>query len=235
MGALLEFERLSRRQLGGDDGYDKWQSLLGALLYDSGLFLDVVDFQLHRMDDDISEAVEDAKRLERILAEGGSAWAVVGRDGAYCLERRVPEEVAVAANRAMSPEDNASKHLRIAWGKVYGRNADPSGAYREAVKAVEAAAKPVVLPADRLATLGKMIARIEQSPDGFAMSLGPHGFNAIDGLVAMMRLLWRAQQDRHGTDDPDATTQVGSDEAEAALYVAVTLVQWFRSGAVAAQ
>lgn len=49
----------------------------------------------------------------------------------------------------------------------------------------------------------------------------------------MMRLQWKGQYDRHGSDDEETPLHVGQDEAEAAVHLAITLVQWFRSGAVA--
>jgi hypothetical protein len=51
-------------------------------------------------------------------------------------------------------------YLATAWNRAYGRNPDPSGAYRDAIRAVEASAKPIILPADPVATLGKMIAAL---------------------------------------------------------------------------
>ena len=47
-----------------------------------------------------------------------------------------------------------------------------------------------------------------------------------------MELLWKGQIDRHGTDDASTPLSVSQAEAEAAVHLAVTLVQWFTSGAV---
>jgi hypothetical protein len=232
--ALRQLERRIRREIPGDSGYKKWNSLMTALPLDQELFLDVLDFQLHRMDDDyyIGDQHERAERLEELLSQGGSAWTVVSRAGAYALERRVPAVMMTAASNATTPADTATAHLQVAWTKVYGRDPDPSGAYREAVKAVEAAAKPVLLPSDDRATLGKMIARLEQAPAKFAVSLTPSDFTAIEGVVGMAKLLWKAQRDRHGTDDPEGPVEISQEEAEAALWLAIALVQWFRTGAI---
>lgn len=232
--ALRQLERRIRREIPGDSGYRKWTSLAIALPQDEELFLDVLDFQLHRMDEEyyIGDEDESAERLEELLAQGGSAWTVVARGGVYGLERRVPAAMMAAASNATAPSDNAATHLQAAWTKVYGREPDPSGAYRESVKAVEASAKAVLLPNDDWATLGKMISRVEQAPAKFAVSLTPSDFTATDGVVGMMKLLWKGQRDRHGTDDPAAPLQISQDEAEAALWLAITLVQWFRNGAI---
>ena len=61
----------------------------------------------------------------------------------------------------------------------------------------------------------------------------PKGFDAVDGLLMMTRLLWKTQHDRHGSDDEETPLHVAQGKAEAAVHLAITLVQWFRSGAVA--
>jgi hypothetical protein len=48
----------------------------------------------------------------------------------------------------------------------------------------------------------------------------------------MMRVLWKSQLDRHGTDNEAVPIEVSKDEAETALHLAITLVHWFTSGAV---
>ena len=49
-------------------------------------------------------------------------------------------------------------------------------------------------------------------------------------LISMMELLWTGQTSRHGSQTP--TAQEASDEARMAVHLAVTLVQWFTTGAV---
>ena len=72
----------------------------------------------------------------------------MGRDlnGRSCLEKRVDSTVEEAARREMEKQGNAAMHLQSAWHHAYRRNPDPSKAFSEAVKAVEAAARPVVSP-----------------------------------------------------------------------------------------
>jgi hypothetical protein len=52
-------------------------------------------------------------------------------------------------------------------------------------------------------------------------------------VVALLELVWKSQLDRHGTADPDVPLSVTHAEAEAAVHLAATLVQWFVTGAVA--
>ena len=43
-----------------------------------------------------------------------------------------------------------------------------------------------------------------------------------------MRLLWKGEFDRHGTDDANVPLNVGQEQAEAAAHLALFLVEWFR-------
>lgn len=98
---------------------------------------------------------------------------------------------------------------------------------------VEAAAKPIVLPNDRGATLGKMIAAMKAKPEKWTAVLDGNGRGSgIDHVISMCGGIWTSQLDRHGTDDETVCLDVSLGEAEAALHLAVTLVHWFRSGAV---
>jgi hypothetical protein len=48
----------------------------------------------------------------------------------------------------------------------------------------------------------------------------------------MLDLLWKSQLDRHGTPDETVPLSVSLEEAEATLHLALTLVHWFRTGAI---
>jgi hypothetical protein len=166
--------------------------------------------------------------LETRLSVGGSAWTVSeDSEGRSCLQRRVDEVVERAARGEMERKGNAAHHLHLSWDRLYGRNPDASSAYREAVRAVEAAAKPVVTPNDPLATLGKMIRAMRDKPSKWVTDLG-----AINVVADMMAELWTSQLDRHGTDDETVPLSVSPVQAEAAVHLAVTLVHWFRNGHV---
>jgi hypothetical protein len=168
--------------------------------------------------------------LEDILATSGSAWKVGNRDGHPGLERRVPVGVQEVADHVMNVAGDAGRRLSEAWHAVFGVNPDPSKAYGLAIKAVEDAAKPVVTPKDRLATLGKMNNVVRDQ--GWSLPLQREDPNSptSEVLLGMMRALWSGQVDRHGGSDESehCVTQVA---AESAVLLAVPLVQWFSSGA----
>jgi hypothetical protein len=186
------------------------------------LLLDMIDAALA---DGVEE--KDANELERLLTDGGSAWRVA--DDSNSLQRRVNPS-AIEAFRTLA-EGVAATHLSVAWAAAYGRNPIPSRAYSEAIKAVEAATIPVVLPRDRMATLGKVIGELRHHPERWRLAVRtPEGGTDISTLLAMLRLLWEGQTDRHGTST--APVPVTAEAAESAVHLAVTLVQWFHSGAV---
>ena len=99
-------------------------------------------------------------------------------------------------------------------------------AYGEAIKAIEAAAIPVLLPNDRTATLGKILGTLKQKPETIVFAIGDGDASAV---IGMMRAVWDGHSDRHGST---TTKRVGDEAASAAVHLAVTLVQLFRQGSI---
>ncbi len=228
---LKEVERKLRVPLDWSQG---GQSALGNIRYNVGdgdYFLNLVDLLLSS----VGKKYE-AVGVERELAEGGSAWTVdLSGDGPFRLLRRVDATVTAAARAVMSASGRAGQHLAKAWNEVYGRNPDPSTAYREAVRAVEAIGSPVISPNNPKATLGTMIADMRNDPKKWVVVLTPSAGDPVMMFRETMQLLWTAELSRHGTADESVPLDVSPSEAEAALHLAVTLVHWFHSGAIKAK
>jgi hypothetical protein len=169
-----------------------------------------------------------------LLAEAGSAWRLGERHGKVGLVRRLPEGVQAAAE-VIFLKPNAGKRLAAAWEAVFGVNPNPSEAYRLAVKAVEDASAPLVIPNDAVPTLGKVISRIEQGGQFKLPHLReePGGTTSHEVLLYNLKQLWWGQYDRHGGAPPSPLPDdVTQEEAESAVILAVTLVGWFESGHV---
>lgn len=188
-------------------------------LNESDVFiLDVVDFlvseraQVWRIDE-----------LEGLLEVAGSVWEAVRDDQGRRLQRRAIGPISDAMVEIGSVSARTETHLRASWSKIMGRNPDPTGAYREAVKAVEVAAKPVVSPNDPVPTLGKMIQALNDKPDKWETVI----FGGVPSVSALARDLWKGQSDRHGNDDDDVPISVSMVEADAAFYMALTLSRLF--------
>src|SRR5262249_36087666 len=80
-------------------------------------------------------------------------------------------------------------------------------------------------------TLGRVIGRLRERADDWALVLpGTHDAEGIAPLRVMLQLLWTAQRSRHA-GGPDTRDQLLT-EAEAAVPLAITCVQWFARGFV---
>jgi hypothetical protein len=157
--------------------------------------------------------------------------------GGRCLERRADALAeaefgqAVRSAEAAAGAGSAAGQLREAWGCVYALRPDPVKAYAQAIKAVESAVHALVQPRNAKATLGTMLGHLRANRDRFSLVIpGPDGKGDVGPLVACMTLLWEGQSSRHGSSRP--TRDETLEEATMAVHLAVTLVQWFTSGAV---
>jgi hypothetical protein len=176
----------------------------------------------------LTQVLADANSIYEVSADGrglvrrASAWSAATYRG------------AVAAASASPQFGSAHEHLRSAWDAIHGRHTDPSKAYSEAIKAVEAAAHATVEPSNQLATLGTMLARLRSDPSRFALAIpGPSGIGEITPLIELIKMLWKGQTSRHGAQT--ATRPETIEEARMAVSTAITLVEWFATGAVTAQ
>lgn len=234
---VRELERAIRLEVGwdGDSGMTGVETVKAALYYDDERLLDAVDFLASRQTHRTQQGEATLVALLALLTEAGSAWTLAHReDRGWGLQRRVEATVEEAAQDVIRRGERPGQLLERAWGATYGRQPDPSDGYRQAVRAVEAAAIPVVLPKDRDATLGRVIGTMRSSAGQWQVSLSHRNEPElpVETLVSMMDLLWGSQHDRHVAPEDEAPLHVSQPEAEAALHLAVTLVQWFTSGAV---
>ncbi len=200
---------------------------------DAVLFLDVIDFALSKRSATYSDDASLARELDWLLSQARMAYTVgTDEENNFRLEKRFDSTVATAADQVMSSTNRASVHLRRAWTAVYGLEPNPSHGYHEAVKAVEAASRPIVLPKNDEATLGQVIRALTDAPQKWRLVFTSTKVNGVAVVADMMRLLWKSQFDRHGTDDESIPLEVSPEEAEAALHLATTLVHWLTQGAL---
>lgn len=204
------------------------EALRVVLYSDETVFLTAVDFRLSQ------SSTDAAKELEQILQDSSSKWHV-GQVGSRAgLVERADETVQQAADELMGKGERHGKLLAEAWQHAFSMQRNPSSAYRCAVRAVELAAAPVLTPKDPRPSLGKMINvfRDGMSKWRFAFTVD----SAVDPknvLLQMMQLLWTNDYARHVNVDPNVPLNVSQEEAESAVVLALTLVNWFASGTVA--
>jgi hypothetical protein len=191
--------------------------------------LDVIDAMLYEGGENPGPrpGVDFSAMLERILQLGGSAWRV-SSDGDG-LERRLETSVRDALDKSIEvgADTSAGQHLSNAFAAAYGREPDSSKAYAESIKAVEAAASPVITPNDLKATLGTIIGEMRTHLATYEFAISP---GSPDTALAIMTTLWNGHTDRHGGNLP--TVPITSEAGEAAVHLAAALVHWFASGAV---
>jgi hypothetical protein len=213
-------ERLDKRYALND--------LLARMRRDEVFALDVIDWMLHHhrlVNTNPYGAQRWSESLSEVLREGGSIWEVLADDDHYRLSHRTVGPVVEVLEHTATEATRAHHHLATAWSKLAGRNPDPSGAYREAVRAVEAVAKPIILPANDRATLGQMIAALREKPEKWTVTIG-----SVGDIRAQMEAVWRGQLDRHGTDDATVPLNVSPEEADAAFSNCLNLTRWFAGG-----
>jgi len=214
---------------------------------DEGLFVRVLELAIESENLSLGYSVRDEdqalRQLDRILTESGSVWRLDSRQlevenvwrgktgyrTIRTLQRRTSPETADALQEVSRGAPAAAVHLANAWGAAFGRNPDPSRAYSEAIKAVEAVAVPVVLPNDPLATLGKVIGQLRSTQPKWQVILaegvttGGNQMPPIAIITNLAALLWVNQTDRHGP----VRQPIQQAQAEMAVHLALTLVQAF--------
>lgn len=204
---------------------------------------DVVDAVLHvhaALDDrnpwnELTETahsyVDHVVRLDYALADSGSAFTVDSDSVRQLVERVDPTVDALLLDTIAGAPAAAGGFLRDARQHIYGLHPDPTTAYRDAVRAVEEVACPLVLPTDGAATLGKVIAHLRQGGHKWAFALVDRdGADTVDPLVAMLDRLWTGQVSRHGGGQTSRDQTPA--EAQAAVHLAATLVQLLGAGAL---
>lgn len=171
--------------------------------------------------------------LDVRLALAGSAWKVGTRDDHWGLERRVPEGVQEAADHVVTTAGSAGALLSEAWHAAFGVRPDPEEAYEKAIKSVEAAATHVVEPKNRDATITSIAAVMRNQGDWALEITDRQGVHFKTLILDMTTALYKGQPSRHGAKDATNYRKPTQGEAEAAVMLAVPLVQWFHTGAVA--
>lgn len=188
--------------------------------------LDVADYIVQR----VNPRSGQVSALLQILTLSGSVWTLTqlppeesGGSSYWMLTRRDLEAAKQAVTDIRSVSQRAGDFLINAWTAVASRNPDPARGYENAVWAIEAAAQPIVSPANGKATLGTIIRDLEAKPEKWTFALGD-----LDIVIALARRIWTTQL-RHGTQERDPPTE---EEADAVVHMAIPLVRYFAGGLI---
>lgn len=222
---ILRLERRARCALAPRAKTDP-QALVREFQDDGNLLLDAVDLVLSQEDYSLGDYL--LNELESILEDAGSAYCVgTDEDGNFELQYRQSEELSELLDAEADQPGRATEHLRRAWSKCFRRDAEPNDACIEAVKAIEVAARPVIIPDDPTATLGRMCSAIRDKPEKWETDSEFDG--SVETVLAMMDMVWKGHY-RHG--DESAPLEVSLEAAEMTVQTAVLLVSWFRTGRI---
>jgi len=237
---LMEIERTCRIGVPWGHGRNAAAEGVWRVMYeDRALAVRVLDYALGdvMLGYEAQGIMPAIGELNRALQQAGTNYRVVQPEEnriVFRLERRISEPAAATFSSATTITSNASDHLKKAREAAFGREPDPSTAYWESVKAVEAAAIPVVTPNNKSATLGTILGELRANPQKFSV-IFTRGASPAKGamvsplevVIALGDLLWKNHTNKHGT--PEQSVPITPKQAEMAVPIAVTLVELFRS------
>ncbi|MEU1512968.1 hypothetical protein ABZ490_12520 [Streptomyces sp. NPDC005811] len=184
-------------------------------------FLDLIDYLLST-----SGGKSRCNSLEHALSLGGSAWMATKGEG---LRRRVDAVAQESFDVAVTPADLASEELKQAWDRAFSRDSDASDAWDHAIKAVEAVLIPIVVPKQDKAQLGHVVGSLKSQGQRWRFVLpGMKMDHSIDPVLGVLESLW-PNPDRHANS---GQRKPSLEEAQAAVHLAVTVVQWARANAI---
>lgn len=216
------------------------RSVYDAASKDDVLLLDIVDTILQMLPG-LDEAASEYHvrellgsmlvEMDEMLTQSSSAYAVDYSDGCR-LTTRVDSTAEQAFTDAVTQTQQASGLLRSAWSATFKRDPDPTVAYRDAVLAVESVACEAFIPNDQRPSLGKAINHLRDTiADWNVATLDDQQQASAATLLAMLRTVWQNHQ-RHVGEGGTPPEPASQEEAEAVLFLAVTIVQWFERGLV---
>jgi hypothetical protein len=196
-------------------------NLLNSCVQDPDLLLDLLDAMIGRCPID----TEMREELGALLTIGESVWTLAPDQRS--LVERVGDTAIRQFEDVTTPADVASAEMKEAWAKAYGRGPNASDAWDHAIKAVEEILIPIVCPRKDKANLGDVAGSLKAQPERWKLLLQSNGpISSVETMEAMLRLLW-PNPDRHG-GAKRRTPELA--EAQAAVQLAVTIVQWARTG-----
>jgi hypothetical protein len=233
---IREIERVCRvdsQWTGAGDSFsdrrDGLNDLRTALYSNQTAFLTAVDFHLSK-----NLPPDKVQELSVVLEDSSSKWRAGSVGIRRGLVERVDDTVQRSADEVIAKGERSGKLLTEAWQHAFSMQRNPSAAYRCAVRAVEVAAAPILTPKDPTPSLGKMITALRDGMPKWRFAFTVD--STVDPkavLLQMMQLLWTNDYARHINVDQNVPLNVTQEEAESAVVLALTLINWFASGAVA--
>lgn len=230
LGRVYELQSVLKVELGPEGSYTEAESLVAQFEASSEReFVWLVDYLLSEFPEQQWSEPDAIKALRWHMDQTRSALTVSPRGGVYRLTHRLPEGVeATLVSAAQDANASAGIHLSNAIREATTLDGKTSTVMTEGIRAVEAAAGPVVTPRDQRFALSKIVSAL-RAKSGWSLVLQRRDDDVPDHqaiLIGMLETLAFAQRDRHSGSAPSA------EEAQAHMMLAAALVGWFSTGAV---
>lgn len=189
-----------------------------------------------------SEIDRIRNELRSILADHRSLYTLGYLDPLkqrYGLVTRVSPAVQQAATHVSIMQPGAAgRHLATAWSALHQLHPDVSIAYREAVRAMEAALGPLTLPNAQAPTLGQIKGALisgglwasvldRAGPPGKSPAITEATTSSVVFLVDLLERVYGTDA-RHG--EANGHRMQTTAQASAAVYAAVAVLGWAQSG-----
>lgn len=190
------------------------------------LILDLIDWLL-------DYGCDGKEMLDEILCHAGHELRV-SPEGDRLVERIDPVNWN-SYEEVVRPKDSASRLMQDAWALAFGRDPNLLEAWNNAIKSIETLLKPVVLPDDEKATIGKMTKALRDKPEKWACFLPDREYSfegkkmvkvGVEVFIDALSLIGY-QPNRHGGG---IVEEVDETAARGVLFLAVTVLGWLREG-----
>lgn len=185
--------------------------------------LDVVDLLLRYWGSDDFLAHQNAEAiriLTQLLKDGHSVWTV--NTDPLRLDRRVSTVALQQYRSAVGVDDRASEFLSSAWQLVFSRNPDPSHAWSQATKALEARLGPIAVPNNPAPSFGQLGKALRAKPEKWDADMP--GDDNTSRVLAFADLLDRFPfaPDRHGREN---VPEIEIGTARSVVLIATTILE----------
>ena len=176
------------------------------------------------------------QRLDELLEDARSLYVVDHEGDTLRLGTRVAPSIREVVTN-LQGSGSANLHLQHAWAALHQLHPDAATAYKEAVKSLEAALGPLILPTDASPTLGQIRAALHSGswqfalartgPPGKAPSIAEAGTSSVVFLVDLLERVYGTEA-RHGESSGQRAQSL--EEANGAVYAAVAVLGWTQTG-----
>ena len=179
-----------------------------------------------------------AKRMNKILDEGGSSWRIDWPHRG--LVRQVSRDLQSTYERAIEGDSPSVRYLQDAWDGAMSLTGSASDSFSSAIKSLEAEFGPVVVPDADRPSLGQIISALQDNPRKWEARLASRhwkernneglddgGLDRVSVITDIFSMLWQARI-QHA--NPDQYEKNDRQDALDAVALTSALIEIQRRG-----